>query len=75
MFLIARFRRQTPEEPPCESHRSALNKSYRAKPGAVVNGKAISVGDYSGREIDIAAVTRAPLVIRIFDAHDKRNTA
>jgi hypothetical protein len=47
-----------------------FEQSYRAEPGALVNGKEISVGDYSGREIDIVGGRRAPLVIRIFDAHD-----
>lgn len=47
-----------------------FEQSYRAEPGAVVNGKAISAADYSGREIAIVAGPRAPLVIRIFDAHD-----
>jgi hypothetical protein len=42
---------------------------YRAESGAVVDGKDITNGVYKGREIDITAGQRAPLVIRIFQVN------
>jgi hypothetical protein len=42
---------------------------YRAESGATVVGKDINNGTYKGREIDITAGQRAPLVVRIFQAN------
>jgi hypothetical protein len=46
-------------------------QGYRAEPGAVVSGKEISLGTYTGREIDITAGQRAPLTIRIYLANGR----
>lgn len=43
--------------------------AYRGEKDAVVTGKDIANGSYSGREIDIAGGRRAPLVIRIFQVN------
>jgi hypothetical protein len=53
--------------PPLTADR--YESAYAAEPGAVVSGKDITLGTYSGREIDITAGRRAPFVIRIFQVN------
>ena len=43
--------------------------AYRAERGAVVEAKDVTNGKYQGREIDVTAGQRAPLVVRIFQVN------
>lgn len=47
-------------------------QGYRAEPGAVVNSQPLSMGSYTGRELDITAGRRAPLRIRIYNANGRQ---
>ncbi len=43
--------------------------AYRAERGAVVQAKDITNGKYQGREIDVAAGPRAPLMVQIYQVN------